>query len=58
MAKTTKTTKTSRATRTTAAPRKRSAQKGQATTKNIAAAGIFGAACAGLGALGYKLLAL
>lgn len=56
MAKTTTIKKTTRTSKKNAPRRK--AQKGQATTKNMAVAGIFGAACAGLGALGYKLLAL
>ena len=58
MAKSTKTTKTTRAAKTKAAPRSKRGAKGNATTKNMAVAGIFGAACAGIGALGYKLLAL
>ena len=59
MAKTTNTKTSARKTKAAKAPaaRKRSA-KGSATTKNMAVAGIFGAACAGIGALGYKLLAL
>ena len=57
MAKTTNTKTSARKTKAKAAPR-RQAQKGTATTKNMAVAGIFGAACAGIGALGYKLLAL
>ena len=57
MAKTTNTKTTARKTKAKAAPRRKT-QKGNATTKNMAVAGIFGAACAGIGALGYKLLAL
>ena len=58
MAKTTNTKTSARKTKAKAAPRRRKTQKGNATTKNMAVAGIFGAACAGIGALGYKLLAL
>ena len=57
MAKTTNTKTSARKSKAKAAPRRKT-QKGNATTKNMAVAGIFGAACAGIGALGYKLLAL
>lgn len=62
MAKTTKTSPKARAAKTKAAPGKRTIkrkqQQGSATTKQMAITAGFGAACAGLGALGYKLLAL
>lgn len=58
MAKTTNTKTSARNTKAKAAPRRRKAQQGHATRKQMAITGIFGAACAGLGALGYKLLAL
>lgn len=58
MAKTTNTKRAAKTTKAKAAPRRRKTQKGQAQTKHMAAAGIFGAACAGLGALAYKVLSV
>lgn len=58
MAKTTNTKTSARKSKAKAAPRRRKAQQGHATTKQMAITGIFGAVCAGLGALAYKAAAL
>lgn len=58
MAKSTNTKNTKHAAKTKAAPRRRKAQQGQATRKQMAITGVFGAACAGLGALAYKVLSV
>lgn len=58
MAKTTNKKPAAAKSKAKAAPRRHKTQKGQAQTKHMAAAGIFGAACAGLGALAYKVLSV
>ena len=58
MAKTTNKKPAAAKSKAKAAPRRRKAQQGQATRKQMAIAGVFGAACAGLGALAYKVLSV
>lgn len=58
MAKTTNTKRAAKTTKAKAAPRRRKAQQGQATRQQMAITGVFGAACAGLGALAYKVLSV